>query len=211
MAVRHSSSPKIGRAAKHWTDELLSIQNDDLPDAREINKVRENAERLFSKTDIDAAFDRMAQAITTDLSGENPLLIAVMTGGMVTASMLINRLDFPLQVDYLHLTRYGNSTSGGDIEWIREPPHDLRGRTVLLVDDLLDQGTTLAAAVQRCRDNKAKRVLTAALVVKDLADRPGMQQVDYFGLSTEDRYLFGMGMDYKSYWRNGADLFALAR
>jgi hypoxanthine phosphoribosyltransferase len=179
-----------------------------MPD-KNILEVRKQADRLFDMPEIEHALDRMAQQITGSIADRNPLVLVVMTGGMIPAAMLLARLEFPLEVEYIHLSRYGDKTTGGEIRWIRRPPDNLRGRTVLLVDDLLDHGVTLKTAQERCFENGAKDVLTAVLVVKSISDRTGLQRVDFFGLEAADRYLFGMGMDYKSYWRNGSAIYAV--
>jgi len=176
--------------------------------SQEILDVRANAERLFDIATVERAVDAMAAAITAKLHDKNPLLLTVMTGGIVPAGMLLQRLDFPLQVDYIHVTRYGDKTRGGDIDWVRPPP-DVAGCTVLLVDDLLDHGLTLQAAVERCREHGAAAVLTAVLFVKQVANRGGLATTDFHALETSDRYLFGLGMDYKHYWRNGPGVFAV--
>ena len=177
--------------------------------SEEIQAVRHIAERLFSPTEIELSVDTMALAISERLAEKNPLVLAIMTGGMVPAGMLMTRLTFPLEIDYIHLTRYGTSTSGGEIQWLRQPPADLQGRTVLLVDDLLDRGITLQSAVERCYENGAHEVLTAVLLVKQIPDRPGLAATDFFALATTDRYVFGFGMDYKKYWRNCPGIFAV--
>ncbi len=176
---------------------------------QEILDVRARAEQLYDVAAVERAVDVMAAAITATLHDKNPLLLTVMTGGIVPAGMLLQRLDFPLQVDYIHLTRYGDKTHGGDITWVKSPP-DVAGRTVLLVDDLLDHGLTLQAAVERCRDQGAAEVLTAVLLVKQLDKRNGLAKTDFHALETSDRYLFGLGMDYKHYWRNGPGVFAVS-
>lgn len=179
----------------------------ELPDA-EIERVLAEADRLYDRTEVDAAFDRMAAAITARLDRRRPLLLCAMTGGLVPTAMLLPRLTFPLQVDYLHVTRYGTATAGGALQWLKRPPASLRDRVVLLVDDLLDHGLTLAAAVAACREQGAAEVLTAVLVVKDVPQRPGLARADFHGLVTPDRYLFGYGMDYKTWWRNGPGIYA---
>jgi hypoxanthine phosphoribosyltransferase len=175
----------------------------------ELIAVRENAERLFSAAEVDQAMDDIAQAVTARLASSNPILLTVMNGGMFTTSMLLNRLHFPLEVDYIHLSRYGDKTSGGDIRWIKRPPPSIKGRTVLLVDDLLDLGVTLKTAVEACYDARASNVLTAVLLVKTLERPAGLSQTDFFGLTGPNRYVFGCGMDYKNYWRNCRDIFAV--
>lgn len=180
-----------------------------MPD-KNILEVKTRADRVFDMPEIERALDRMAQAITGSIADRNPLILVVMTGGMIPAAMLLRRFEFPLEVEYIHLSRYGDKTTGGEIEWLRLPPDNLLGRTVLLVDDLLDHGVTLKAARERCVKNGADEVLTAVLVVKSISERAGLQHVDFYGLETADRYLFGMGMDYKSYWRNGSAIYAVA-
>jgi hypoxanthine phosphoribosyltransferase len=176
----------------------------------EIITTRSSADRLFTVAEIEASMDRMAAEITDRIGHRNPLFLVVMTGGMVPASMLLSRLNFPLQLDYIHLTRYGDKTLGGDLEWIQRPPSELNNRTVLLIDDLLDRGITLQAAVDGCHENGAAEVLTAVLLVKEIPQREGLKEANFFGLSTPDRYVFGFGMDYKTYWRNAPGIFAVA-
>lgn len=175
----------------------------------DIQRARDEADCLYTGDEVAGACDRMARSVNARLRGTNPLLLVTMTGGMMPAALLMSRLDFPLQIDYIHLTRYGNATTGGAIEWLRRPAMSLAGRTVLLVDDLLDHGLTLQAAVEECRNSGAREVLTAVLVVKDVVNRPGLVKVDFHALVTPDRYLFGAGMDYKTYWRNCAGIYAV--
>lgn len=81
---------------------------------------------------------------------------------------------------------------------------------MLIIDDILDEGHTLAAIVEYCRDAGAENVYTAVLLDKqhDRKAYPGMR-ADFTGLDVEDRYIFGYGLDYKGYWRNAAGIFAL--
>lgn len=176
----------------------------------ELDHVRRTARCLADPAAIAAAMDRMADAITAELAGANPLVLGIMTGGVTPLAMLLHRLDFPLQVDYAHLTRYGSATSGGELHWIRRPPDAVRGRNVLIVDDILDHGITLAALVAECERLGASRVLTAVLVTKNLATRAGLARSDYSALTLPDAYLFGYGMDYKTYLRNAPGIFAVA-
>ena len=122
---------------------------------------------------------------------------------------LLTRLAFPLQIDYLHATRYRNNTQGSELEWHRLPALSLHGRDVLILDDILDEGATLAAVVAHCRAQGAARVLTAVLVDKHHERKvPGIR-ADFVGLRVEDRYLYGYGMDYRGYLRNAAGIYAV--
>jgi len=176
----------------------------------EIEAVRSNADLIFDRDAVCKAYDRMAAQITETLAGTNPVMLCVMSGGLVPAGELFTRLDFPLELDYIHATRYRGTQGGPELNWIAHPSLSLQGRSVLVVDDILDEGVTLAAILDFCGDQGAEDVHSAVLVEK-LHDRktPGLK-ADFIGLTVEDRYVFGCGMDYHGYWRNLAGIYALA-
>lgn len=171
--------------------------------------VYQRADRLYSQEQVDAALDRMAGEIAGRLAGKDPLVLCVLTGAVVAAGELLTRLDFPLELDYVHATRYGRATSGGDLDWIARPRHSVGGRSILIVDDILDEGATLAAIIEHCRAEGAREVLSAVLVEKE-HDRKNGLEPDFVGLIVEDRYVFGYGMDYKGYLRNAPGIYAVA-
>lgn len=174
---------------------------------KEIKQVQATADLLYSEQEVEAALDKMAQEINTELADRNPLFLCVMNGGMVTAGKLMTRLQIPLTLDAINASRYQNQTSGGHIEWILKPGTPLKNRTILLVDDILDEGITLQAICQYCLEQGAESVFTAVLVDKIL-DHEKPIKADFIGLKVEDRYLFGYGMDYKGYLRNAAGIYA---
>lgn len=173
----------------------------------EIKQVQQSAEMLHSEQEVEQAIDQMADQINQFLGDRNPVLLCAMNGGIVTTGKLLTRLNFPLTVDAVNASRYRNATSGGDIKWLLKPLTPLQGRTVLIVDDILDEGFTLDALIQFCREQGASSVYSAVLVDKKL-NRPKPVTADFVGLEVEDRYLFGYGMDYKGYLRNAAGIFA---
>ena len=175
---------------------------------QEIRDVYARAERIYSRQDIEAAYDRLAVAITKSLADSNPLVISVMVGGLIPAGQLLPRLDFPLQMDYLHATRYHGNIKGGDLHWLVRPSHSLQDRVVLLIDDILDEGVTLSAICAACRQAGAKQVYTAVLLNKLHSRKSGLE-ADFVGLDVEDRYVFGCGMDYKDYLRNVPGIYAI--
>ena len=173
-------------------------------------KVIEEADCLADKEAVEAALDRMAIDITRDLENKSPLVFCVMNGGMIVTGQLLTRLVFPLEVGYLHASRYGRNTTGGELTWKAEFQADVRGRTVLLVDDILDEGHTLKALSDECLRRGAARVLTAVLVDK-LHDRkvePGYR-ADFTGMEIPDRFVFGYGLDYNGIWRNAPGIYAV--
>ena len=171
-------------------------------------QVYEEADCLFTREQVDAAILRMADAITADLADKNPLVLAVMSGAMIPAGILLSHLDFPLQIDYIHATRYRGDTAGGELHWRVPPRFELKGRAVLVVDDILDEGLTLQAILRSCHEAGASEAHSAVLV-KKLHERNVGIEADYVGLEVEDRYVFGYGMDYKEYLRNAPGIFAV--
>jgi hypoxanthine phosphoribosyltransferase len=176
----------------------------------EANQALADADLLVAGEDVTAAIGRLAGEIASQLSGANPVLLCVMNGGLIFAGQLLPGLAFPLEFEYCHATRYGRETTGAGLDWIVRPRLELRGRTVLLLDDILDEGITLAAIADYCRQQGAARVMMAVLVDKrhDRKVSPGFR-ADFTGLETEDRFLFGFGLDYKGYWRNAPGIYAV--
>lgn len=176
----------------------------------ELNVVLAEADLLCSKDEVEVALDRMAAEITDKLATKLPVVYAIMNGGLVAAGQLLTRLNFPLEQGYMHATRYRGETTGQpDLQWQALPSVAMAGRTVLIVDDIFDEGYTLAEVVKSCEAQGAAEVLTAVLVNKK-HDRkaPGMT-VDFAGVEVEDRYVFGYGMDYRGFWRNAPGIFAV--
>lgn len=177
----------------------------------------EDANRMLTEGDlivkedaVIAAIERIADEITTELQKVNPVLICCMNGGLVFAGQLLTKLHFPLQIDYVHATRYGHEVNGVSLDWKVRPQIDLHDRTVLLLDDILDEGVTLAAIAGYCRQQGASRILMAVLVEKLHLRKvtPGMR-ADFTGIEVGDRFLFGYGLDYKGYWRNAPGIYAV--
>ena len=175
------------------------------------NKIRvvfEKSTRLYSTTEVELALDKMALAINKTLQDKNPVILCVMVGGLVPLGNLLPRLDFPLEVDYVHATRYNSTTVGGQIEWVVRPRLDLKDRTVLIVDDILDGGITLAAIKAEIGLMGAREVYTAVLVDKhEKRVENGLKEADFVGLQVDDHYIFGYGMDYHEYLRNAPGIF----
>lgn len=174
--------------------------------------ILERAECLYSLDDIENALDGMSNAITEKLKNSNPLILCVMIGALIPTGHLVTRLNFPLEIDYIHVTRYRSTTRGGDLHWLVEPRQSLKNRTVLIVDDIMDGGLTLGAIIDYCKQAGAKAVYSGVMVNKIRKREEGVNfEPDFVGLNTEDRYLFGFGLDYKEYLRNAPGIYAVAK
>ncbi|SFB82909.1 hypoxanthine phosphoribosyltransferase [Marinospirillum celere] len=185
------------------------MQEEMLTEINRINQVLAEADCLADEHQVAKAFDKMAAEVTEQLKNAMPVVFCVMNGGLFTTSELVKRLKFPLEMDYMHATRYRRQIKGGELHWRVEAEVSMKDRSVLIVDDILDEGATLAAILDHCRKQGARDVKCAVLVDKK-HDRKAIEgfKADFTGLEVEDRYLFGCGMDYQGYLRNLPAIYA---
>lgn len=177
-------------------------------DPRHADDILARAEVIHSAEAVVAAIDRVAEEIDHRLRHSVPLLLCVMNGGVPFAGALLTRLRFPLDFDFLQVGRYGQATSGGALSWRVRPATPVHGRTVLVIDDILDQGVTLAAIHRHLHELGARECLTAVLADKQL-DQAKPVEADFVALTVPDRFVFGYGMDIGQAWRNLPAIHAL--
>lgn len=177
----------------------------------DIQKVFATSTCIYSREEVEASLDSIARHMHKNLADSNPILLCVVVGGIVPLGNLLPRLDFPLEVDYVHATRYASSTSGGKLTWKAKPSCSMQGRTVVIVDDILDGGITLSSIIEYCQEQGAEEVQTAVLVDKQVPRQPGgLATANYTGLLVGDDYVFGYGMDYHEYLRNAPGIYKVA-
>ncbi len=175
--------------------------------AADVQRMWDCAEVIVDAEAVVRAVNQTAVRISLALNKANPVALCVMHGGLPYCGRLLMRLPFPLQLGYVHVASYGNSTLGGALKWKAAPPEGVAGREVLIVDDVLDRGGSLAAVVGWAEAAGAAKVWSTVLVRKDV---PGDRlAVDFVALECPNRYLIGWGMDYKGYGRNQPDIRAL--
>ena len=175
---------------------------------QEAKKIFQEADLLCSAEESALAVRRVAAEIAARLADANPLVLAVMGGAVVFTGQLLPLLAFPLEFDYLHVSRYGDVTTGGKLSWIVEPRTSVAGRIVLVVDDILDEGVTMAEIVRRLRQQGASDVLSAVFADKNLGHGKPIA-ADFVGVHLPNRYVFGYGMDVKGAWRNLPAVYAV--
>ena len=171
-------------------------------------QVLADADCLYTREQVEQSVDKLAQEINIQLQDTYPIVMAVMNGGLITCGLLLPKLTLPIQCDYLHATRYGHEITGDTLKWMHKPALSLKGRTILLVDDIHDVGETLKQIIQFCKDEGAKTVYSCVLVHKE-HDRKQSEPADFTGLIVPDRYVFGYGMDYKTMLRNAPGIYAV--
>lgn len=176
--------------------------------AQKARQLLADAELIHSEAVVQSALNDVAQVIRQRLADKNPLVLCVMTGGVIFCGQLLPKLDFPLDFDYLHATRYGPETQGGKISWRMAPWTSVKDRVVLVVDDILDEGVTLAAVKESLTRLGAAEVLLAVFTDKENGKKKPIL-ADFCGLTVPDRFVFGYGMDIDGAWRNLPAIYAV--
>jgi hypoxanthine phosphoribosyltransferase len=174
----------------------------------EANRMLREADLICSEEEVRAAVERMARDIVANLQDTFPMVLSVMGGAAVFTGNLLPLLGFPMEFGAIEVTRYRNTTQGRDIVWRLAPRDEVKGRIVLVIDDILDQGVTLAAVRDKLVEQGAARVWTAVFCEKDLGIEKPIR-ADFVGITVPDRYVFGFGMDAFGLWRNLPAVFAL--
>ena len=174
----------------------------------QLNTVLNEADCLVSEEALNNILDKMATSISKDLNDKLPLVVCVMNGALVPSSALLQRLHFPLEIDFIHATRYGMETQGDALKWLCYPQSELEGREILVIYYIFDQGYTLKAIIDWFKNHGAAKVYSATIINK-LHDRKVEMRPDYIGVDVDDRFLFGYGMDYKGYFRNLPGIYAV--
>jgi hypoxanthine phosphoribosyltransferase len=179
-----------------------------MPDVQRAWAFLEDSDPIASAEEVRAAVLRVAAQVQERLARDYPLVLAVMGGAVVFAGQILPLLRFPLDFDYIHASRYGAETRGARVEWRVTPPESVKDRTVLVLDDILDGGDTMAAIRERMLALGAQKFYCAVLVEKVLQRKKPIS-ADFVGLSVADRFVFGYGMDAKGYWRNLPEIRAM--
>lgn len=175
----------------------------------ETQAILNSADLIFDEKACQDAVDKVAEQVTEKLGDKYPLLLPVMGGAVVFTGQLLPRLHFPLDFDYVHVSRYGDKLAGGEFNWLRAPQSSsVEGRDVLVLDDILDEGHTMAAIRDSVMSLGAKS-FSCAVFANKLISKPKPLLADFVGLDLPDRYVFGFGMDVRGAWRNLPAVYAL--
>ena len=166
----------------------------------------ENAALLHDRQAIDALIETQAALMNARYAAERVLVLPVMTGALIYAGHLLPKLNFALELDYVHATRYDGARSGAALNWLVRPRQSVAGRSVLLLDDILDEGLTLCAIQDWLRAEGAVEVSIGVLIHKQKA-LPQPCEPDYPALTVPDCYVYGFGLDADGLWRNANGIY----
>jgi hypoxanthine phosphoribosyltransferase len=168
----------------------------------------QRAEIIHSELAVSQAISDIATKLNQDYANKQPVVLSVMSGALFFTGQLLPKLSFPLELYYVHATRYRGELNGNLIEWKVKPTAEVKNRDVLILDDILDEGVTLKAIVDLCKLLGAKEVKVAVLVEKTI-NKSKPIVADYVELLLPNCYVFGCGMDVHNWWRNLPAIYAL--
>ena len=178
--------------------------------AKELQDVKENSDLIFSASQIKAAVEAMGLELESKIKDKNAIIVCVMNGGITLTADLSRSMDCDVRFDYIQVARYRDKTVGGSLHWLKEPQLPLEDQTVVIVDDIYDEGYTMEELVSYCEKHGAKEVISAVLLVKKKSTPQAGSKPDVHGLEVTDRYVYGYGMDYKGYLRNVPAIYAIS-
>ncbi|MES2318685.1 MAG: hypoxanthine-guanine phosphoribosyltransferase [Pseudomonadota bacterium] len=175
-------------------------------------KLLQNAEEIFDAGEVQLAVTGVADKLNARFDRPDddtfPLVLGVMGGAVVFVGQLLPQLRFPLEFDYIHVSRYGDDDQGGRVVWKVIPRPNVAGRTIIVLDDILDEGETLAHVKQRLLDMGAADVIITVFADKALKQSKPIK-ADIIGLTIPNKFVVGFGMDVYGYWRNLPGLWAI--
>ncbi len=157
---------------------------------------------------IEAELKRIAFEITRDISEKKPLFICLLNGSFIFAADLIKKLDFNCSVSFVKLKSYLGSKSSGMVQEIIGLNESVEGRTVVVIDDIIDTGTTLFYFVNQLKEKKPAELKVASMFLKPDACQCSLK-IDYLGMKIENKFVVGYGLDYNGYGRNYKDLYKM--
>ena len=172
-------------------------------------RLRDLADPIVDSGTLNAAVVGLARKVSEQYTNEPVVLWCVLRGGIVVTGLLLPHVRSAMTLDYVHATRYVQNEGGSDIQWVNKPEKDMRGKHVLICDDIFDEGLTLQAIVEYARTLKPLSVRSLVLCNKNHQRKPYAFKPDFVGLDVPDRYVFGSGMDFNGWWRNAPGIWAL--
>lgn len=172
-------------------------------------QVHDDAELLFAEEAVEQGIEQLAAKVAEEYQDRNPLVLCVMNGGLYLTGQLLRHWNFPMTLDYVHATRYRLKTLGRDVLWKAYPQNSLRNRSVLIIDDIYDQGYTLEEVKSYCMNQGAASCQSVFLIRKNRECKRADVDPDFVGLECGDCYVYGAGMDLNSHFRYLSSIYSL--
>lgn len=161
-------------------------------------------------SDIKKATWQMAEKMNQDLKDKNPLMVCILNGSFMFSADLLKLVEFPCQISFVKLASYEDMGSTGTVKELIGFNEELKGRTVVLLEDIVDTGITVESCVNQIKKSGAKEVLVATMLFKPAACQRRIN-LDYVGLEIPNDFIVGYGLDYNGYGRNLPDIYSLVK
>ncbi|AEP00437.1 hypoxanthine phosphoribosyltransferase [Weizmannia coagulans] len=157
---------------------------------------------LITEEEVQRKVKELGEQLTKEYDGRFPLAIGVLKGAMMFMADLVKHMDTYLEMDFMDVSSYGNSTvSSGEVKILKDLDTSVEGRDVLIIEDIIDSGMTLSYLVELFRYRKAKSIKIVTLLDKP-SGRKADIQADYVGFIVPDEFVVGYGLDYAEKYRN---------
>lgn len=172
-------------------------------------QVRDKEFSLFlTAEDIDKAVEQVAEMINLDMQGKNPLFICVLNGAFIFASDLLKKVDVECEITFVKLSSYSGTRTTNTVRELIGLDQPLAGRTVIIIEDIIDTGITMGYTLKKLRDLGATDVRIASLLFKPEAFKKNYA-IDYVGIVIPNEFIVGYGLDYNGHGRNLPDIYKI--
>ncbi len=172
-------------------------------------KVKDKEFKLSITTDqISEAIDSLAHKLNTDLAGKNPLFLVVLNGAFIFAADLYRKITIESEISFVKLASYSGTSSTSDVKELIGLNEKLKGRYVVILEDIIDTGTTMQYLMNKLRYLGVAEVKLVALLFKPSAFRESFR-IDYLGLEIPNEFIVGYGLDYDGFGRNYPDIYKI--
>ena len=159
------------------------------------------SEIMITEEQIQKTVAELGARVTRDYKGKNPLMICILKGSSIFFTDLIRQIDLPVEIDFMAISSYGANTTSGEVRLVKDLDRSIEGRDVLIVEDIVDSGKTLAY-LKRILNNRG----AASIRIITLLDKPSRRlvplSVDYTGFEIPDAFVVGYGLDFNEKYRN---------
>jgi len=165
-------------------------------------------ELFLSQEEIEEAISKVAANINKDLDGKNPLFVCVLNGSFMFASELMKRITIPTEMTFVKMSSYSGTKSSGTVKEVYGLEEDIKDRTVVIVEDIVDTGHTMRQMIEQLKNKNPKEIIISTLLLKPDAlinDVP----LDYVALEIPNDFIIGYGLDYDGYGRNYPDIYKI--
>ena len=172
-------------------------------------QVKDKTFRVFiPAADLQNVIAGMADRINQDLEGKNPLFLVVLNGAFIFAADLYRRISIPSEISFVKLASYSGTQSTSDVRELIGLNEKLKGRTIVILEDIIDTGTTMQYLMQKLEYLGVAKVYLAALLFKPNAFRENFR-IDYLGMEIPNDFIVGYGLDYDGFGRNYPDIYKI--